>query len=113
MGKKEEITDIISEEGIRQIKVGQLLKFDDGENIIKIKVTRKDTVNMRIWGEHVTTIDAKIAGTHEGHNVNMKLDPPYCMDCGIHVDQKATKLGVHRYEKRMRKKIRHAKKGIR
>jgi hypothetical protein len=48
MGKKEEITDVISDKGIRELKVGTVLKFDyEGSPFIS-KVTRKDTKNLRI-----------------------------------------------------------------
>lgn len=107
MGKKEEITDIISEKGIREIKVGTVLKFDYEGSPVHIKVTRKDTKNMRIWGEHVTLGGMDEGMSHYGHELDRDRTPVWCLDCDRPVTQFSTKEGEmkawERDPKRMKK----------
>lgn len=95
MGKKEEITDVISEKGIKEIKVGTILKFDYEGSPIHIKVTKKDTKNMRIWGEHIKLYDMDTGMSHYGHNIDTTNENGmvYCSDCEVFIDQEATEAG--------------------
>jgi hypothetical protein len=94
MGKKEEITDVISDKGIRELKVGTVLKFDYEGSPIYIKVTRKDTKNLRIWGEHLTLYDMDSGMSHYGHDVDVtNMDRVFCNDCQVEISQVANEDG--------------------
>ncbi len=86
---KEEITDLISEKGMANLKVGKILIFDRAT----IKVTRIDRKNKRIWGEHISLVDQTIVRTHYGHKVDATQKPPFCTDCELTVDQASTEDG--------------------
>lgn len=95
MGRKEEITDMISDAAFRPVKdggidVGMLLKFEKAN----IKVTKVDRKNNRIWGEHVEPQNYQTIISHTGHNVTMRTDTfPFCEDCQVSVKEPATEDG--------------------
>lgn len=94
MGKREEITDVISDKGIREIKVGTILKFNYEGSPIYIKVTRKDTKNLRMWGEHITLYDMDAGMSHYGHDVDAtNTDHIFCKDCQVEINQGSTEDG--------------------
>jgi hypothetical protein len=111
MGKKEEISDIISEKGIIELKVGTVLKFDYEGSPIYIKVTRKDTKNMRIWGEHVTLGGMDEGMSHYGHEMDRTVDPIFCTDCQVPVTQFANKSGEMKSWERDPKAMKRLKGG--
>ena len=96
-GKKEEITDILTPEGIKsgEFKKGQMLKFTQ----TNIKITKIDKKNGRAWGVHVEPMKYHTAITHYGHIIDATDDAmkeygaPFCEDCEIPVDEEATKEG--------------------
>lgn len=106
MGKKEEITDVISEDGYAKLKVGQVLSFTEAT----LKITKK--AKGRVWAEHVSTpVDVNTGMSHYGHNVDAS-EPgvPYCTDCERPIDQLATEEGEvsslkHRTNRATRRKI--------
>lgn len=102
MGKREEITDLVSDEGIKDIKVGTILKYQlDGTNI-NIKVTRKDTKAMRIWGEHIDTYDVDNIQSHYGHNLDVTGSLPFCSDCEIIITEASTIKGTQKHADRVK-----------
>ena len=94
---KEEITDILTPEGIRSglYEKGQLLKFQTAT----IKITKLDKKNGRAWGEHVVTVNGTVAGTHEGHDVvsTGPGDLPFCNDCQRSINEPSTEDGEKKY----------------
>lgn len=111
MGKKEEITDIISEKGIKEIKLGTVLKFDYEGSPVYIKVTKKDTKNMRIWGEHVALGGMDEGMSHYGHELDREKVPMWCLDCDKPVTEFGTKEGELKAWERDPKKMKSLKKG--
>ena len=107
MGQKEELTDMISENGIKELKVGTVLKFEYEGSITSIKITKKDTKNMRIWGEHVELMPMDVGMSHYGHQIDRSKDVPFCTDCQLPVTDYATEEGESaawgRDSKKMRK----------
>lgn len=89
MGKKEEITDVITPEGYAKLKKGDILNFAEAT----LKITKK--AQGRIWAEHVSTpVDVEVGMSHYGHNVDAS-DPgvPFCTDCGVPINELATEKG--------------------
>lgn len=90
---KEEITDILTPEGIRSglYTKGQLLKFETAT----LKITKLDKKNGRAWGEHIKTVNGTIANTHDGHNVTGggPGDLPFCKDCKVNINEPSTEDG--------------------
>lgn len=105
MNKKEELTDVISDKGIREIKVGSVLRFDYEGSLIEIKITKKDTKAMRIWGEHTTLVDMNTGMSHHGHFIDSKQNPPFCEDCKLPINQRATSEGEDIYNAREDSKL--------
>lgn len=93
MGMKEEITDLISDKGIMELKVGQVLGFNYEGSVTRIKVTKIDRKNMRIWGEHVDLIDVNTGMSHYGHDLDRTQSPPWCNDCQVPVNVESTEDG--------------------
>lgn len=95
MGKKEEITDIISDAAFRPVADGgidknMLLKFERAT----IKITKVDRKNKRVWGEHVMPQNIQTIISHTGHDVTLRTDTfPFCNDCGVSVKEPATEDG--------------------
>lgn len=117
MGKKEEITDVISDEayGDPKFKKGLVLKFAKAT----LRLTRVDRKNKRVWAEHISLYDFNKGMTHYGHDVDGS-DPQhvYCRDCKLEISDEATKEGeikaAHRQEEvdedeaeKQRKKDKH------
>lgn len=98
MPKREEITDVISPEGIKKLKVGSVLKFADGT---QIKVTRK--TKDRIWGEHIELIGIDEGMSHYGHDVDRseeaidKHGVAYCNDCQVATREFANEDGEKKF----------------
>jgi hypothetical protein len=117
MGKKEELTDVISPEGIKALKVGQILGFSYEGSPIRIKITRKDTKNMRIWGEHIDLVNIDTGMSHYGHIIDAsdearkKYGNVYCHDCHVTVDKKATWFGNKQADARYAAEVRKQNKG--
>lgn len=90
---KEEITDILTAEGIRSglYEKGQLLKFETAT----LKITKIDKKNGRAWGEHIKTVNGQIVNSHDGHDVGGggPGDLPYCNDCKVNIDEPSTEDG--------------------
>lgn len=100
MGKKEEITDLISEKGMDKLKKGQLLKFDYEGSITAIVITRIDRKNKRIWGEHTELGDQGAVMSHYRHAVDSTPETmakyngvAYCTDCEVPVSEYSTEDG--------------------
>lgn len=92
MPKKEEITDIISEEAYSDpaFKRGIILRFTDAS----LKVTRVDRKNKRTWAEHWELYEAEAAVSHYGHNIERRDDgKTWCNDCDCELSQMATDKG--------------------
>jgi len=97
VGKKEEITDILTEKGIKsgEFKKGQLLRFTQ----TVIKITKIDKKNGRAWGVHVEPMKYHQAMGHYGHNIDAtdeavkEYGVPFCEDCEVPVNEEATKAG--------------------
>lgn len=91
--KKEEITDIISDEAYEDPKFrkGIVLKFERAT----IKITKVDRKNKRVWGEHIVLVKGNVAATHEGHDVTGggPGDLPFCNDCQVNIDEPSTEDG--------------------
>lgn len=91
--KKEEITDMISDEAYAdpEFKKGILLKFERAN----IKITKVDRKNKRTWGEHVQLANGVVVNTHDGHDVTGggPGDFPYCNDCQVHINEPSTEDG--------------------
>ena len=110
MGKKEEITDLISDEGIRNLKKGQVLKFNYEGSITAIRITRVDRKAMRIWGEHINLAEPGKGFSHYGHNLDVTPETvnaygyPYCEDCEMPVNEQGTLEGDNIAQERAKKK---------
>ncbi len=108
VGFKEEITDILTAEGIRsgEFKKGQMLKFEYEGSQTCIKITRLDKKNGRAWGEHIEPVNNNIALSHYGHNLDATEEAirqyrvPYCTDCETPVSLEATPEGKRKVETR-------------
>lgn len=53
MNKQEEITDILTPQGIKKILVGQVLIFKDKNKRIDLKITEK--IKNRVWAQKIKT----------------------------------------------------------
>lgn len=108
VGFKEEISDILTAEGIRsgEFKKGQMLKFEYEGSQTCIKITRIDRKNGRAWGEHIEPVNNNIALSHYGHNLDATEETirehrvPFCTDCEIPVSTEATIDGKRKVEER-------------
>jgi hypothetical protein len=95
--KKEEITDIISDEAYADpdFKKGLVLKFQKAT----IKITKVDRKNKRTWGEHIVLVKGNVIETHQDHNVDSSKEAydlygmPYCTDCEVPVNEVSTEDG--------------------
>ena len=91
---KEEITDILTPEGIRsgQFSVGQVLKFSGGVNI---KITKLLSKKGRAWGQHIELVAGNVAYSHNGHDVSSGEpgDLPFCNDCQVSINEHSTEDG--------------------
>jgi hypothetical protein len=93
-GQREEITDLISQQGMIKLRRGQVLKFNYEGSITAIKITRIDRKNWRIWGEHIALVDQKIVVSHTGHDVTYEEGKtPFCNDCQVPVSEPSTEDG--------------------
>lgn len=99
IGKREEITDLLSEKAIRSFKVGHLLVFKVEDDTTCIRITRLDRKNMRAWGLHIEPMEAGAAMSHYGHNVDRRPEKVkerggiWCLDCQRMVAEPATEEG--------------------
>lgn len=101
IGKKEEITDILTVEGILSgdFKKGQMLKFNYEGSLTCIKITKLDKKNGRAWGEHISPIAQNVALSHYGHAIDVTKETmeefgnAYCQDCEVVVSEQATLAG--------------------
>ncbi|UOF80581.1 hypothetical protein [Caudoviricetes sp.] len=108
VGFKEEITDILTAEGVRSgdFKKGQMLKFEYEGSVTCIKITRIDRKNGRAWGEHIEPINNNVALSHYGHNIDTTEETikeyrvPYCTDCEMPVNNEASDEGKKKAEER-------------
>jgi hypothetical protein len=99
IGKREEITDLMSLEARKHydIEVGKLLKFRKDNEIVAIVVTRM--TKTRMWGVHVEVNDRQVVHSHRGHAVDTTEDTvreykaPYCTDCEVPVTEPSTEDG--------------------
>lgn len=92
MAKREEITDVISDEAFtdKNFKKGLVLKFKTAT----LKITRVDRKNKRVWAEHVSMYDIDTAMGHYGHDVVQQPNGTvYCNDCGSEINENATEEG--------------------
>lgn len=100
--KREEITDLVSDKGIQELKVGQVLKFQTAT----IKITKIDRKNMRIWGEHVALVDQKTSFGHYGHLIDTteetqrEYGAPYCSECEVPITEEPTSAGKKKVAER-------------
>lgn len=108
MGEKEEITDIINALKDRyttehfaamQIKKGKVLRFDYEGSPVTLKITR--VAKGRYWAEHVELIDQRIVRTHNRHNIDAAVNPPFCIDCEVPVDEPSNEDGEKKYQDRV------------
>lgn len=103
MGKKEEITDLISDRAIKNplvIHKGKVLVFQMEDDTTTIKITKVDRKNCRVWGEHIDLIEMQNVVSHENHNVDMKKR--FCNDCKSPIGVGATEEGNVRAIQRSR-----------
>ncbi len=100
--KREEITDLVSDKGIRELKVGQVLKFQTAT----IRITKIDKKNMRIWGEHVALVDQNKSFGHYGHIIDTTEEAqrehgaPYCTECEVAINEAPTVKGKQKVAER-------------
>lgn len=96
---KEEITDLISPKAIQELKVGKVLVFDYEGSRTYIKITRKDTKAMRMWGQRIEMADLNAGMSHYEHELDRdeatfaKYEIPFCNDCQLPVSDPATEEG--------------------
>lgn len=108
VGFKEEITDILTADGIRsgEFKKGQLLKFEYEGSVTCIKITRLDRKNGKAWGEHIEPVNNNVALSHYGHNLDATEEAireyrvPYCTDCEVPVNAEASADGKRKVQER-------------
>lgn len=106
--KKEEITDLISDEGIMKLVKGQVLTFQKGTQITSLKITKLDKKNKRVWAEHVDLIGAQNAMSHEDHILDrsnwaiQQFTVPFCEDCKVPISKPATEEGNVKMDLRRR-----------
>lgn len=108
VGFKEEITDILTADGIRsgEFKKGQLLKFEYEGSVTCIKITRLDRKNGKAWGEHIEPVNNNVALSHYGHNLDATEEAireyrvPYCTDCEMPVNAEASADGKRKVQER-------------
>lgn len=107
MGKKEEITDMMSaksyyardDNGEYMFHKGKVLKFKMEDKVTSIKITRIDRKNMRMWGEHIELHSREVVYGHRQHNVDAteettkQYGSPFCTDCEVPVTEPATMDG--------------------
>lgn len=101
LGKTEEITDVLTPEGIRsgQFQKGQVLKFDYEGSITCLKITQIFKHKGRAWAKHIELMSQQVVASHYGHNVDSTKEAidehgkPYCQDCEVTVDQPSTEDG--------------------
>lgn len=99
MPKKEEISDIISEEAYSDpaFKRGIILRFTDAS----LKVTRVDRKNKRTWAEHRELYLAEAAVSHYGHMLERREDgKSWCKDCDLEISEMATEEGERKAAER-------------
>lgn len=95
-GKKEEITDVLTEKAIKRLRRGETLHFANAENVhTYLKITKIDRKNMRVWAEHVPPfIDFNTGMSHYGHDVDTtRKGLPFCRDCDREIDMESTEDG--------------------
>lgn len=51
LGKREEITDMLTPKGLAELKVGQVLTFNYEGSPIHLKITRR--TKARVWARHI------------------------------------------------------------
>lgn len=92
MAKSEEITDMMTPVAFRDFKVGKVLGFADGT---RIRITRIDRKNQRMWGKKVELVNQTITRTHYGHDVSSggEGDLPFCNDCQVNINEPSTEDG--------------------
>lgn len=92
MNKSEEITDMMTAKAFKDFYVGKLLGFADGT---RMKITKIDKKNKRMWAVKVELVDQRIARTHYGHDVTggQAGDFPFCNDCKVNVNEPSTEDG--------------------
>lgn len=101
VGKKEEITDILTPEGCKSgdYKQGQLLKFNYEGSITCIRITKINRKVGRAWGIHVEPMNYNEAMGHYEHEIDATEDAirehrvPFCVDCQVPVNQPSTEDG--------------------
>jgi hypothetical protein len=79
----EDISDILHKDGMKKVKKGQILIFNDHGKITKLKIMRK--YHDAVWAMKVHTYDAQQMMTHYGHEVDVTIDPPYCSTCEVNI----------------------------
>lgn len=93
VNKREEITDLISDEAYDdpKFKRGLVLKFESAT----LKLTKVDRKNKRVWAEHITLFDGRPVMTHYGHDVvsTGPGDLPFCNDCQVNINEASTEDG--------------------
>lgn len=108
IGKKEEITDILTPEGVRSgdFDKGSLLKFRHEDKVVTMKITKIDRKAGRAWAEHVSTMPSEIGLSHYGHLVDntettrVEFGAPYCQDCDSPINERSTLEGNAKANKR-------------
>lgn len=112
MKKSEELTDMISDEGIRHFKEKGIttVAFSHEGSKTQFAITKivlKPTP--RIWGREIVTVDLDTGMSHYGHLLDKTMTPIWCEDCGRPITQKATIVGDNRANRRRDKEEEDAK----
>lgn len=95
-GKKEEITDVLTPEGIKRLRRDQVLHFGNSQvGHTYLKITKIDRKNGRVWAEHVPPfVDFNTGMSHYGHNIDTdRHGLPFCRDCKVEIDTQSTEEG--------------------
>jgi hypothetical protein len=92
MSKSEEITDMMTPKAFEDFRVGKVLGFADGT---RLRITKIDRKNKRMWAVKVELVNQTITRTHYGHNVTGggPGDLPFCNDCKVHINEPSTEDG--------------------
>jgi hypothetical protein len=76
INKSIEISDVLTEEGIAILKVGQVLMFKKKDNRVDLKITKLDRKHGRAWARVIATFDVEDVNiTSRGMFGRMKHKP--------------------------------------
>lgn len=96
IGKREEISDVISEGGLKRLRKDDVLHFGNDEvGHTYLKITKIDRKNKRVWAEHVLPmVDFNTGMSHYGHDIDTEAEgQPFCRDCNVDITEPSTEDG--------------------